>query len=305
MRAWLFAVAIALACAPVHAQAPGTELGAITILEGQALIYRGSGRVHAAEGVRLASGDIVETGADTFLQVEVGDGSVLQLGPSTRLLMQAAAVRGKPARWLYLMGGWVKLASAKRDAAAGPGFALRAPSFEIAPNAAVWVLNSTAAETMLFVETGEVRLGERQQGAPVEVALRSGSFYQRKPPARGAVAAGVPAAFVGTMPRAFRDSLPPRLERFRDRRVAPREATPFAYADVEVWLKAEPSLRRPLMPRWRPKLGDPAFRAALVANLSSHPEWDPILFPEKYKPKDPPVARGVDASGRPASAATP
>jgi hypothetical protein len=303
MRAWLLAVAIALACAAARAQAP--ELGAVTILEGQALIYRGSGRLHAAEGVRLAAGDIVETGADTFAQVEAADGTVLQLGPSTRLLALAAPARGKGGRSLYLMGGWVKLASAKRDSAAGPGFELRAPSFEIAPNAAVLVLQSTPAELMLFVEAGEARLGERAQGAPVEVSLRSGSFYQRKPPARGAVNAGVPAAFVGAMPRAFRDSLPPRLERFRDRRVAPREAAPFGYADVEAWLKAEPSVRRPLMPRWRPKLRDPAFRAALVANLSSHPEWDPILFPEKYKPKDPPDARGVDPSGRPASAAAP
>ncbi len=305
MRAWLLAVAIALPCAPLQAQAPAPDLGVITILEGQALVYRGSGRVHAAEGVRLVGGDIIETAADTFAQVEAVDGTVLQLGPSTRLLALAAPARGKGGRSLYLMGGWVKLASAKRDSAAGPGFELRAPSFEIPPNAAVLVLNSTPAELMLFVESGEARLGERAQGATAEVGLRGGSFYQRKPPARGAVASGVPASFVGAMPRAFRDSLPPRMERFRDRRVTPREATPFAYADVEVWLKAEPSVRRPLMPRWRPRLGDPAFRAALVANLSSHPEWDPILFPEKYKPKEPPVVRGLDASGRPASAATP
>lgn len=305
MRAWLLALAIALPCAAAMAQAPAPELGAITILEGPALIYRGSGRVHAAEGVRVLGGDIVETAADTFVQVEAADGTVLQLGPSTRVLAQAAPARGKGGRSMYLMGGWVKLASAKRDSAAGPGFELRAPSFEIPPNAAVLVLQSTPTETQLFVEAGETRIAERAQGASAEVGLRSGSFYQRKPPARGAVNAGVPAAFVGAMPRAFRDSLPPRLERFRDRRVPPREATPFAYADVEAWLKAEPSVRRPLMPRWRPKLGDPAFRAALVANLSSHPEWDPILFPEKYKPKDPPVARGVDAGGRPASAVTP
>lgn len=301
MRALLLAVAITLPCVSALAQ----DLGTVTILEGQALIYRGSGRVHAAEGVRLAPGDIVETAADTFAQVEMGDGAVLQLGPSTRLLAQSTTVRGKPERWLYLMGGWVKLASAKRDAGAAPGFEIRAPSFEVPSNAAVLVLHSTPAELMLFVEAGEARIAERQQGAPVEVNLRGGSFYQRKPPARGAVSASAPPGFVGAMPRAFRDSLPPRLERFRERRVQPREATAFGYGDVEAWLKAEPSVRRPLMPRWRPKLGDAAFRAALVANLSSHPEWDPILFPEKYKPKEPPVVRGLDASGRPASAATP
>jgi hypothetical protein len=56
------------------------------------------------------------------------------------------------------------------------------------------------------------------------------------------------------------------------------------------------------MQRWRRNARDPAFRAALVANLASHPEWDPILFPEKYKPKDPPPR--PDPSARAASGAT-
>ena len=54
------------------------------------------------------------------------------------------------------------------------------------------------------------------------------------------------------------------------------------------------------MPRFRPRLADPAFRSELIANLKYHPEWDPILFPEKYKPKDP--AQG--SPGSPAAAGT-
>jgi hypothetical protein len=118
MRAILLAVAIALASA-------ADNLGTITILEGQALIYRGSGRLHAGEGVRLAAGDIVETAASTFAQLELGDRSVAQLGPATRVMLNADAPRKKAERWLYVIGGWVKLSSVKRDAAAGPGFDLR------------------------------------------------------------------------------------------------------------------------------------------------------------------------------------
>ena len=62
-----------------------------------------------------------------------------------------------------------------------------------------------------------------------------------------------PQAFVSEMPRPFRDSLPLRAERFRDRPAQLREAPEFGYADVESWLKAEPSVRRPLMQRWRVK----------------------------------------------------
>jgi hypothetical protein len=66
-----------------------------------------------------------------------------------------------------------------------------------------------------------------------------------------------------------------------------------SYADVEAWLKAPPDIRRPLVARFRPRASDPAFRAGLVANLKFHPEWDPILFPEKYKPKEPANAPGA------------
>ena len=78
------------------------------------------------------------------------------------------------------------------------------------------------------------------------------------------------------------------LPSFKDRPVQAKDAPAFGYTDVQSWLQAEPSVRRPLMQRWRAKAREPAFRTALIANLAAHPEWDPILFPEKYKPKEPP-----------------
>jgi hypothetical protein len=300
MRALVLAAAISVPCMAAAADVSG----AITILEGQALIYRGSGRLQAIEGVRLAPGDIVETAAATFAQIELADQSVAQFGPATRVMINASAPRQKPERWLYIMEGWVKFSSGKRDPAAGPGFELRAPLFEIPASPGVVVLRSSPAEVNLFVELGDLRVVERQlAGSPVAVPLRSGDSYRRKPAARGSVNPGSRQAFVDAMPRYFRDSLPLRLDRFRDRQVQAKEAPDFGYADVEPWLQAEPAVRRPLMQRWRSKAREPAFRAALVANLAAHPEWDPILFPEKYRPKDPPAPRAAYAVGRPPSAA--
>lgn len=304
MRALFLAAAIAAPCIAVAADG----LGAITILEGKALVYRGGGRLHAIEGLRLAAGDIVETAPATFAQLELVDRSVAQLGPATRVMLNAAVSRQKTERWLYVMDGWVKIASVKSDPAAGPGFDVRAALFEIPAKPAVVVLRSSPAEVSLFVEVGASRIVERPQGggsAAVTVNLKAGDFYQRKPPARGVVAAGVAADFVGDMPRVFRDSLPLRLDRFGERQVQAKDAPAFAYADVAPWLQAEPAVRRPLMQRWRGKAREPAFRSALVANLAAHPEWDPILFPEKYKPKDPPPPPPAYPVGRASSAAAP
>jgi hypothetical protein len=93
------------------------------------------------------------------------------------------------------------------------------------------------------------------------------------------------------------------MDRFRDRDLKPKEAPDFGYADVELWLKAEPSIRRPFVQRWKAKaFKDSAFKAGIVANMSSHMEWDPVLFPEKYLPKEPPSAtqaQQIPASGNP------
>jgi len=149
----------------------------------------------------------------------------------------------------------------------------------------VLVLRSAPNEAALFVERGDARVVERGGGAAAGSALKQGDFYQRKPGAKGVVQGSPAPSFVQDMPRGFRDTLPLRADKFKDRPAAAREAPDFAYADVEPWLKAEPAVRRPLMQRWRVKAKEAPFRAALIANLGAHPEWDPILFPEKYLPK--------------------
>lgn len=269
-------------------------LGTMTILEGEALVYRGGGRLHAAEGLRLAPGDIVETAKATFLQIELADKSVAQFGPATRVMFNASTAR-RPERWMYLMDGWAKIAGVKRDG--GSGVDLRTPLLEIAAGPSVVVLRTTPTEATLFVERGDLRLTERPaSGTPVVFALKAGDHYKRKAGSRGAANPGGMQAFVQDMPRAFRDSLPLRAERFRDQTLRPRDAPGFDYADVETWLKAEPMVRRPLVQRWRSKAREPAFRAALVSNLNAHPEWDPVLFPEKYLPKPASAPRTAAAS---------
>jgi hypothetical protein len=128
--------------------------------------------------------------------------------------------------------------------------------------------------------------------------LKTGQFYTRKTGQKGVVGARPTQAFIGALPKIFLDPLPSRGSRYKDREILPKRVEEVSYEDVEIWLKAPPDIRRPLMARFRPRLADPAFRSGLVTNLKSHPEWDPILFPEKYKPKEPPAG----APGNPGTA---
>jgi hypothetical protein len=277
----------AVSCCALAADPPGT----ITILEGEAQIFRGISRFVAVEGAKLAFGDIVETGDNTFIQVELSDGSTLQMGGISRAMLNGGTGRPKPERWVYFMNGWGKVSGARRDPKADAPYDLRAPLFEIAPNAGTVVFQATPIDLQLFVERGDVRLTERQRaGAASNVALKLGDTYTRKAVVgKGVVVHDPSPEFLAKVPRNFRDTLPSRMEKFRDREIKMKEAPDFGYADVELWLKAEPTIRRPFVQRWKAKaFKDSAFKSGIVANMSSHPEWDPVLFPEKYLPKDPP-----------------
>jgi hypothetical protein len=299
----LAALLAAVACSAFAADAPGT----ITILEGDAQIFRAASRYVAAEGVRLYSGDIVETGDHTFMQIELADQSSLQLGGISRVMINAG--RGKNDHWVYFMNGWAKLSGMRRDPKGDGAFEMRAPLFELPPSQGVVVMLATPIEVQLFVERGQVRLSERQRGAaPAPLTLNGGDTYRRKVSSRGSVERGADVPdFLAKMPRSFRDTLPSRLEKFRERDVRPREAPDFGYADVELWLKAEPAIRRPFVQRWKAKaFADAAFKQGIVANMSAHPEWDPVLFPEKYLPKEPPSATPAQpAQAQTGSPATP
>jgi hypothetical protein len=293
-------LAVAGLAAPVGGTAAEPP-AVVTLLEGSSALLRGTTRYALAEGVRLQGGDIVELGDKGLAQIEFADGLVLSLGPGARFY--AAALVSRAAKSVgfsefYLMRGWTKFANGK---SAAP-FRLSTPVFGLGTGDAVGVAQVSDVEGALFVESGEVRVAEGfVKATPASpIRMRGGEFFARKSEQKGTVQPRPPAAFLGAMPRSYMDNLPKRGAKWKDREVQPSSLSELAYGDVEMWLKAPPEIRRVVMRPFVRKARDAAFRAALVANLRSHPEWDPILFPEKYKPKPPPEppAGETPASGK-------
>jgi len=288
---WAFAL---FACPLV---APAADaVATLTLLEGPAGLIRGVTRYALAEGVRLQSGDIIEVSDKGLAQIEFADGAALALGAGTRLLAVSLS-RGKSAGGdYYAMRGALKLAGVRQ----GARFRIVTPIFTLQPAEGIAVLVVDGAEGSVFVESGETRLA-----GPASLRLKGGEFFTGKARQKGAVAPRPSPAFIDALPKAFLDPLPSRMARYQERQVQPRRVEDVSYAAVEAWLKAPPGIRRPLVARFEPRASDPAFRSALVANLRFHPEWDPILYPEKYQPKEPEAeaagaARGDPAPGRPA-----
>lgn len=273
----------------VSVYAAGADATAVvTLVEGEAALLRGTARYALAEGVRLQSGDIVEIPDKGLAQVEFPEGARLSLGPRSRFYAAVLAVGGtKPGAMseFFLLRGWSKFSL---DGSAAP-FRLTTPLFGISAVAATAVLHVADDEGGMFVEAGDLRLAEGfAKATPASpVQLRGGQFYARKADQKGVIQSRAAPAFVAAMPRHYQDNLPARAAKHGAREVAPRHLEELDYADVEVWLKAPRDLRRPIMQRLRSKAQEPAFRKALIANMRFHPEWDRIVFPEKYKPKQP------------------
>lgn len=258
------------------------SIGIVTIAEGEASVVREAQRFTVAEGLRVHDEDIVRTVPDARLvRLELADGSTLDLGPDTELMLQprAAGRFGERAATLYLMRGWLKVAS---GAGALTGIASAAADLHTLAGTAV--LRVAPEAVLVFVESGQARVSEPDAATP-EMALAEGDAFVRRGRAAATSARRPPADLLQGLPRAFADSLPRRTARWQARPVEPGAGTPVSYAEVARWIDGEAALRALAVPRFAERAGDRAFRAALLAGVRSHPEWSRTLFPERYRPK--------------------
>jgi hypothetical protein len=247
--------------------------GVVTILDGEAQVVQGVAKFAVTEGMRLAPGDIVVTSGSTrLLRIEGPAGELMSLGPQTELMLSprlAARGSGRAAPAAYLMRGWVKT---------NRGFA--SPTWDLDATGGELVASLQEGVNQVFVETGAASFQE--SGAAAQT-LAAGTFVERRGAAKSVKGRPTPA-FIAQMPRPFLDTLPLRAHLFAQAKPAGKALGAPSYGDLKAWLTAEPGLRQGLMRRWQP-LVQGEFRSALEKNLVAHPEWERLLFPERFRPK--------------------
>jgi len=292
VRSAIFSVATAVLFGgpPAWAAEP---VGVVTILEGDALAIRGLSKLALAEGVRIAGDDLVETGKGTFLRIEFTDGAVVDLGPGTRAQLNRPSLKRVDRPALYLLSGWLKLSAGKLPAATKGSFA--SPQFDALGAVGEVVARVEDSSSKVFAEDGPLQILNRRAGAKAPITIKSGDFISLNKDDALKVEVRPTHEFIAALPRQFEDPLPARLAQFRAREVPARPAGTFTYAEVEVWLDAEPTIRRRFVREWVAKANDEAFRQKLDAGLARHPEWERILYPERFEPKPPPPVASVPA----------
>lgn len=256
-------------------------IGMFTIVEGDVVVIRESQRFAAAPGLRVQPDDIVHTGEQAHVaRIELAEGGALDAGPATRLLLRPrwAEPRSERPSRIYLSRGWIKLTATPADR-----IGLASPQLDFTEVVGSTVVHVAPDGAFVFVESGSARLVERIDGQPPRRhALAAGQAYDRRGGDAGSAGGRPPPDRIKSLPRPFTDTLPRRAAQWRDAQVAPQSPAPISYDEVASWINAERSLRPAFVQRWSARARDERFRRGLVAELRQHPEWDRVLFPEKY-----------------------
>lgn len=272
------------------------ETGKLTLVEGPLHVIRGATVLRGAEGASLHQGDIIESSNAGFVQLELAGGTVVALGPSTRLFLFSHPARRTggsmgdkaTAAELVLLSGWLKGETSPKVGT----YRYATPVLAATTTAGTLVLHATGAAAEIFVESGSAGIHKVSSEGNLggAVSAKAGQFFSRLAGRSVTTQPRASSTFIEALPRQFRDTLPSRLARFSGKLVEPRHDHEVTYPEIRPWLTIGQTWRRGFVERFQPRLRDAEFRKALETHLHDYPEWDPILHPEKYKPKTRPAA---------------
>jgi hypothetical protein len=286
---WAFGMALLVSASilPAYAVDAGGP-ARITILDGEATLVDGAQRLVGMEGQALNEQMIIETGANTrLLRIEWPDGQAVDLGANTRAMLSPPKLDARSSKRsaVYLLQGWAKQNSTANAESKG----IASPSFDIPTVTGAVTSYIDADETWLFAESGSVLIVERGRGRgkPATFDLRPGSAYKRLGNNPGTVMARPSSAEMKRVPIAFRDPLPLRYERVKNREMEAKVLAEPTYAELQPWLSAETPVRAGFVARFDKLLRNKAFRREIAANMRDHREWHRVLYPPKIPAKVP------------------
>ena len=269
--------ALAWVCSVSGKPAPATFGGVVAIADGEPFtLVRGASVNTATKGVMLAAGDIIATGAGAFLAVEMQGGNLVGIGPNTQLYLMQRSASDSPT--LVVLKGWVK-ADIRSGAKALP-LRLTGTRLGIQSHQAVVLLYVDERSDSVFDEQGTATLMPREDAASrTGKETQPNQFFVREERSDVVSQPRPSAEFVAKMPVPFRDPLPENASSKLKKNPPPQFVREVNYSDVQQWLNMPHDWRAGFIPRFRGRLKDPAFFAAMDASMAQHPEWQPILHP--------------------------
>ena len=270
----LISLCLALGLHLVYASGAQAQSAAtLSIAEGQVNFLRGTATYRAAAGVKLAPGDMIETGPKSQAQIEFGDRLVLNVGAESKLYLLPLAAGKTPD--YALAAGWLKAAPMGKGDARELRFLL--PGVTLDTSDATLVMHTDAGLDEVFVESGALKATETaHDGAFGKVLSAKGSDYLSRREDQAAALGRPTKLFLDGMPRQYRDNLPLLAAKVKAPAREPAADHDSSFTEVQAWLDANALIRAGLVQRYLPRLKDAEFKAGIVASMATHPEWEQV-----------------------------
>jgi hypothetical protein len=257
MSRWIVWSLLLLALLAIPAR--GETIGVVTEVNGTARLLRAQNYLEAAKGVEVEPQDILETGKDASLQLDMEDGSVLKLGPGSRLVLSEYKLgqdRGVLSAGLDLLAGWLRFAVSKLRKA-DAAYKINAPVLTVGIRGTEGVIEAANEQGGLHLISGAVDVsGQDRDGRALPVVrVNAGEYIQRLQGELFSKLAAPPAAFQNRVPTAVQQKVAPKPLAPAERGVQPRIIRPVTREDARELIQKHPSSGERLKERFKPVIG--------------------------------------------------
>jgi hypothetical protein len=230
---------------PVVENDGSQPVGVVTQFSGEVNMIRNDSYYAVSTGVSLHIKDIIITGKDASLQMDMIDGTILRLGDNSRVVLSDYKVDDKKkvvGAMVNVLSGWLRFAVAKLQKNASYNF--NTPVMMVGVRGTGGIIRVDNNESSLFLGHGHVQV-QRSYGSNDEVKgsdVRAGQFVNRKRGGDFEYTYKVPAYFTKRIPKSFHryNKMLHRARELERRFVQPtfqRKVTP---RDVEGLMRQHP-----------------------------------------------------------------
>ncbi len=249
----------------VTSEVSAAVVGVFTQTSGEVRLLRGENYLETEPGAEVESQDIIEADADSSAQIDMDDGSVLMLGPQSRLVF--SEYRLDPNKTVFsanldLLTGWLHFAVAKLKP--DGVYVLGTPVFTIGVRGTEGALETESDASALYLQEGEVEVSAivKNNNGIAPIRIRGGEYLHRQRGLAFKKSVSPPADFFNRMPPDLQHKLARRALKPQQRGISPRIIRAVTRDEAQHYLKNYPDLSEKLQQRFQTLVGPAARDAA-------------------------------------------
>jgi len=218
---------LTLGCFPLWAQA---SVGVATDVQGTATLTRDHQFFLLEEGVEINSRDIIHTGSDSSIQLDMDDGSIISLGSNSHIALSQYKIHRKKrgiAATVNLVSGWLRFAVAKL-VSFDSHYRFTTSTAVLGVRGTEGLINvegqGVSSVSSLLLESGKIIMAESVRGNALSgqlVTVNPGEFASRNVGRKIIKQAHAPSSFIQRIPARLKSPLKHRSTKLRGTKPKP------------------------------------------------------------------------------------